>query len=137
MKLPPRPIQLKLGVGVLALEMIASFSLTLAHVWHLKQAYPAENYMQVLVGTFGLPLVEAPLLWLLARGVNWARYVAALLLVAGLVDYAVNRSLFQLSSASPFELIRDWGSYGLMLLGVAILFTPQVSKWFRQVGTAL
>ncbi len=135
-KRPPRPLQLKIGIGLLAFEMIGSFLLTTFHVWYLKQAHPTENYSHVLVGVFGLPLFEAPLLWLVARGFNWARYVAAALLALGLFSYVASLSPSQISSTPPFELARDWISYGLMVLGVASLFTPRASAWFHEVRAA-
>jgi hypothetical protein len=130
---PSRPLLLKVAVGVLAFEMVGGLLLTLFHVWYLKQANPSENYSPVLVGALGLPLVEGPLIWFVARGANWARYTLALLLAFGLCDYIINIGSSHISDALPFELARDWGSYGLMVLGITLAFTPKVSTWFRQV----
>jgi len=133
MSRPQRPLVLNVGIGVLAFEMIGSLLLTLFHVWYLKQINPTENHSSALIGALGLPLLEAPLLWLLARGLNWARYVTALLVALGLYAYVSSLTLSQVSNALAFELARDWGSYGLMVLGAALLFTPKVSEWFRQI----
>lgn len=131
--LPTRPLLLKVGIGILTFEMIGSFLWTLTHIWYLKQIRPGEDHSHTLVGTIGLLVFEAPLLWLLIRGTNWVRYVVALLLFLGVFDYASRTSLDQLRTESVFKLASDWGSNCLMIAGVALLFAPTVSKWFRGV----
>lgn len=132
---PQRPRLLKVGIGLLAFEMIGNLLLTLAHVWLLKHYRPAEDYSSLVVASFGVVLLEAPLLWLLARGANWARYVAAVLIASPLYGYASRFPLSEVTDAVAYELARDGIGLGLMVAGCALLFTPSVAKWFHQVRT--
>ena len=85
-----------------------------------------------------------PAVWLVAavqiliavlvyRGKNWARWLAAVMIVGLFLDSMLNSSWPGKYATFPAAAVRDAVSYAIELAAVGLLFLPASSTWFRHV----
>ena len=123
-----RPLLVKVGIGLLAVELV----LSLARLFIDEESL----YTAVIIGVMGLITVAA---W---QGRNWARIVHLALLVlavvATTVAIAVVRANPELAPGGgqmffqPMSLAQNV----LSVAGVLLLFTPAANAWYRAMKAA-
>lgn len=125
---PPltRPASVRVGTYLIVISLAAGLVVTLNFMWVYRAALTLNVFSGIVLFSY-LPAVLV--VWKLARGRNWARFVLAALVVLSLCDTPTVFAAFldQPSLVSFLDVI----SRVLMVAGTALLFTSAAGAWFK------
>jgi hypothetical protein len=126
-----RPSVVKLAVGLLVLDAILG-----AASVHLLFWLSPSNRGWVLPfqpGVWILALLQVLFALLVARGVNWARWLVTVAIVVLVGDSVLSTSIPMRYKTYPAATVRDLLSYVAQVSAACLLFLPASSAWFHGV----
>lgn len=121
---------MKVAVVIYLLNLVASLLYDAIDNRSLKLPASLELLM---LGALCVPAaIELALLWLIAKGVNWARYVLAALVALVTVGYfAIGDNLLEFGEYTHYMYFALL-SAAVQVACIALLFSRSAAPWFRR-----
>jgi len=124
---PQKPPKVRTAITLL----IATIALSIIFTLLFTPSQAAANNVPVeaaLIGALGGQLFVVFLVWMIARGRNWARITMLVLLLLGLP--MVFTQLPAMFGVSPIATLLSVASWGLQGVALVLLFLKDSSSWF-------
>ncbi len=127
------------GVSILYVSLLLGFIggiINIIHIWYGLPFLNLPNPQNPPFGIgemWGIVLASTAIGWFIIsrinKGKNWARYTYAILVIIGLIIWAIN---FDMTiSQGIFALIASIINTLLGIIGSVCLFRPSANAWFR------
>lgn len=124
----PRIINIAVALYLVNLVMFSAHGVIEVKSMDLPRSFEVIMYLSLCL----LFATELFLVWLSAKGVNWARYLLAALVVLLSFGYlATSESLFEVYEYTHHTFF-NWLSVAIQLACVTLLFGKQASLWFKK-----